>query len=92
MTGSDALRSRAEHAANLIDSLLCPDVGRRLGSARGAARGEVRSHPFFWGLEWERLERRSVEPPHAHYTRERALEAKKVFADTVSPVRTVGFM
>ena len=68
----DHHRIASEHAANLIDSLLCPDVGRRLGSSRGAARGEIRSHPFFWGLEWERLERRELEPPHVGYTSDRA--------------------
>ena len=39
----DHHRIASEHAANLIDSLLCPDVGHRLGSAR--ARGEIRAHP-----------------------------------------------
>ena len=59
------------HAASLIDSLLEPDVGRRLG---GRNRGQVRTHPFFWGLDWERLERREIEPPHADFTAERARE------------------
>ena len=61
----------SQHAANMIDSLLTADVGRRLG---GRNRGEIRAHPFFWGLDWERLERREIEPPHADFTAERARE------------------
>lgn len=84
-------RLTSRHAAAIIDAMLTADVGRRLGSA---ARGEIRAHPFFWGLDWEALERREIEPPHVHYARQRADEAKRVFhrqPEPVEPVRKLGF-
>ena len=78
------------HAAEMINALLTADVGRRLGNP---SRGEIRAHPFFWGLDWERLERRQVEPPHADFSRERAREVKKVFHAEPEPARKqIGFM
>ena len=65
----------SQHAASMIDSLLTTDVGRRLG---GRNRGEIRAHPFFWGLDWEKLERREMEPPHADYTADRARETSRL--------------
>ena len=85
------MRLTSSNASEMINSLLTADVGRRLGSP---ARGEIRAHPFFWMLDWERLERRELEPPHAFYARERAAEAKKVFGqvqDERPPMRQVGF-
>ena len=83
-------RVASRHAASMIDALLTADVGRRLGSP---ARGEIRAHPFFWGLDFWGLERREMEPPHAHYARLRAQEARKVFRrEPTEPVRKLGFM
>ena len=55
------------HVAALIDALLAKDTGRRLKDA------ELRLHPFFWGLEWSRLEKRQLTTPHASECRARAM-------------------
>ena len=83
-------RVASQHAAQMIESLLTSDVGRRLGSP---ARGEIRAHPFFWMLDWERLEKRQLEPPHVDYCKERARDAKKVFfrQSSPKPMRREGF-
>jgi serine/threonine protein kinase len=47
-------------ARDLLSRVLEPDPRRRLGATRGAA--EVREHPFFKGLDWERLEALELEP------------------------------
>ncbi|EFN54238.1 hypothetical protein CHLNCDRAFT_135759 [Chlorella variabilis] len=46
-------------ARDLISRLLC-DVEERLGSHGGAA--EIRAHPFFAGIDWQRLY--EVKPPY----------------------------
>ena len=58
-------------AADFVDALLAPDPTERLGGPLRAS--ELRVHPFFWGLEWSRLERRTMPTPHAAACRERAL-------------------
>jgi serine/threonine protein kinase len=50
----------APEAASLIVGLLEFNQSKRLGS-RGAQ--EVRSHPFFAAIEWDKLMRREVRPP-----------------------------
>ena len=42
------------------------------------------------GLVWEALEKRELEPPHAHYTRECAARARRGFMQP-EPVRKLGF-
>ena len=45
-------------AVDLIDRLLCVDVTKRLG-AHGAR--EIQDHPFFQGVQWERLAQQKTE-------------------------------
>lgn len=47
---------------NVILQLLVKDVSKRLGCMRGGA-GDVKAHPFFRAVDWERLRRREVAPP-----------------------------
>lgn len=47
---------------NVILQLLVKDVSKRLGCMRGGA-GDVKAHPFFRTVDWERLRRREVAPP-----------------------------
>lgn len=45
-----------------LQSLLEKDVTIRLGSI-GSTEGDIKYHPFFADINWERLERREMEPP-----------------------------
>lgn len=49
-------------AKNLITRLLDVDENTRLGSG---PKGDdnIKAHPFFKGVDWEKLEQRHVEPP-----------------------------
>ncbi|TMW58470.1 hypothetical protein Poli38472_010029 [Pythium oligandrum] len=47
-------------AATLIEGLLEFNPSQRLGS-RGAE--EIRSHPFFQNIDWDKLVRKEIEPP-----------------------------
>ena len=58
-------------AEGFIEALLTPDPAERLGGSLRA--NELRVHPFFWGLEWSRLEKRQITPPHAAECRARAM-------------------
>ena len=57
--------------ASLIDGLLRIDVAMRLGGRRRGVES-LRVHPFFWGLQWEAIERRDAIPPHKNLTRSQA--------------------
>lgn len=52
----------SKEALKCLQALLEKDVSIRLGSI-GAQEGDVKYHPFFSEINWERLERREVEPP-----------------------------
>jgi serine/threonine protein kinase len=52
----------SKEALKCLQSLLEKDVTIRLGSM-GSIDGDVKYHPFFSDINWERLERREVEPP-----------------------------
>lgn len=52
----------SKDALKCLQSLLEKDVTLRLGSL-GAQDGDVKYHPFFSDINWERLERRDLEPP-----------------------------
>lgn len=52
----------SKEALKCLQSLLEKDVTIRLGSM-GSSEGDVKYHPFFSEINWERLERREVEPP-----------------------------
>eukprot|EP01114_Cavostelium_apophysatum_P000508 TRINITY_DN1045_c0_g1_i1.p1 TRINITY_DN1045_c0_g1~~TRINITY_DN1045_c0_g1_i1.p1 ORF type:complete len:412 (-),score=123.08 TRINITY_DN1045_c0_g1_i1:231-1466(-) len=47
-------------AISLLEGLLTRDVDKRLGSNSSA---DVKNHPFFKDIDWEKLEKREVEPP-----------------------------
>jgi len=47
-------------AQSLLEGLLTRDVEKRLGSQPG----EVKRHAFFKDIDWDKLERREVEPPY----------------------------
>jgi len=49
-------------AKSLLEGLLTRDVEKRLGS--GAEGGKaIKNHPFFKDIDWDKLERREIEPP-----------------------------
>jgi hypothetical protein len=49
-------------AQSLLEGLLTRDVEKRLGS--GATGGEnVKKHPFFKSIDWEKLESKTLDPP-----------------------------
>jgi len=49
-------------ARDFIRGLLQRDPAQRLGSRAGGV-GDIRAHPFFRGVDWERMEKGEVEPP-----------------------------
>lgn len=50
-------------ARNLLEGLLQKEKGMRLGSGKEDAE-EIKSHPFFSKINWERLYRKEIEPPY----------------------------
>jgi serum/glucocorticoid-regulated kinase 2 len=50
-------QSMSDDARSLLEGLLTRDPAKRLG---GEA---IRKHPFFKGLDWEKLEARDIEAP-----------------------------
>ncbi|KAF4689638.1 hypothetical protein FOZ60_001333 [Perkinsus olseni] len=49
-------------AKNLLEQLLCRDPNRRLGSGPADAQ-DIKSHPFFQGVDWNAMLSRQVTPP-----------------------------
>jgi serine/threonine protein kinase len=49
-------------ARDLIRGLLTRDPAQRLG-CRAGGFGDIMGHPFFRGIDWEKLEKGEVEPP-----------------------------
>ena len=49
-------------ASNLISRLLIRDPQLRLGSGAGDAE-DIKTHPFFYGLDWKALENKEIPPP-----------------------------
>lgn len=49
-------------AKDLIKKLLDVNPKARLGSGPGGAK-EIKAHPFFQSLDWNRLEQKHIEPP-----------------------------
>lgn len=52
----------SKEALKCLQSLLEKDVTIRLGSI-GSSEGDIKYHSFFADINWERLERREMEPP-----------------------------
>jgi novel protein kinase C delta type len=52
----------SKEALKILQSLLEKDVTIRLGSI-GSPEGDIKYHPFFAEISWEKLERREVQPP-----------------------------
>jgi serine/threonine protein kinase len=48
-------------AQSLLEGLLTRDVEKRLGSNSSM---DVKKHPFFKDIDWEKLEKKEVEPPY----------------------------
>jgi len=48
-------------AQSLLEGLLTRDVEKRLGSSSSQ---DVKKHPFFKDIDWEKLEKREMEPPY----------------------------
>lgn len=48
-------------ARKFISALLIKDPAKRFGCHGGAA--EVKAHPFFEGMDWEKLYRKEIKPP-----------------------------
>lgn len=49
-------------AQDLVTRLLHPNSVRRMGMGKRGARG-VMKHPFFAGVDWERMANRQLDPP-----------------------------
>ncbi|KAF7536603.1 hypothetical protein G7054_g4421 [Neopestalotiopsis clavispora] len=56
-------RGLPSHASDILGALLLKDPMRRLG-ANGAS--EVKAHPFFYGLDWQRVHQRDYPTPFQH--------------------------
>ena len=52
----------SENVFDLISKLLQKDPTRRLGHSRQDAE-QIKSHPFFKGIDWEKLQKKEIEPP-----------------------------
>jgi serum/glucocorticoid-regulated kinase 2 len=52
----------SQEAKSLLEGLLTRDVDKRLGSGPEGGKN-VKQHPFFRDIDWEKLEKREVEPP-----------------------------
>ena len=63
------------NAAGIVDDFLRADPAERLGGPM--RRDEVRVHPFFWGFDWNSIEKRNLATPHAAYRKARATAAQK---------------
>eukprot|EP00163_Fabomonas_tropica_P025582 TRINITY_DN4449_c0_g1_i9.p1 TRINITY_DN4449_c0_g1~~TRINITY_DN4449_c0_g1_i9.p1 ORF type:complete len:493 (-),score=124.32 TRINITY_DN4449_c0_g1_i9:264-1742(-) len=50
-----------EEAKDICGRLLIRDPAKRLGAQRDGL--ELREHPFFAGVEWDKIEAREIEPP-----------------------------
>jgi serum/glucocorticoid-regulated kinase 2 len=52
----------SQNAKSLLEGLLTREVEKRLGS--GAEGGKaVKAHPFFHGIDWDKLEKKEIDPP-----------------------------
>ncbi len=52
----------SDHSANFIKMLLERDPQKRLGM-RTSPYGDIRKHPFYSRIDWNKLENRQIEPP-----------------------------
>ena len=50
-------------AKSLLTGLLSKDPQKRIGSGEGDA-SEIKSHPWFSGIEWQKLESKELYPPY----------------------------
>jgi serine/threonine protein kinase len=50
-------------AKALLDGFLTRDNNKRLGCGRNG-RADIQGHPFFAGVDWDKLEKRQVTPPY----------------------------
>lgn len=48
---------------DLITKLLIKDPKKRLGGGGQTDAREIKQHPFFWDIDWERLERKQIPAP-----------------------------
>jgi len=81
-----AYRRLGSRAGSVIDGLLQVDTATRLGGNRRGAES-IRVHPFFWGLSWEALESRQLNPPYASICGERGKTMRNDFANAkLSPL------
>jgi serine/threonine protein kinase len=52
----------SSEAQSLLEGLLTRDVDKRLGSGADGSF-DIKKHVFFTGIDWEKLERKEIEPP-----------------------------
>ncbi|EOD35643.1 hypothetical protein EMIHUDRAFT_71077 [Emiliania huxleyi CCMP1516] len=79
-TFSNVVQNR--FTVHLIDSLLQHEPAKRLGDVKRDGGQSLRTHPFFWGLDWRALEARELQPPHADFC---ALRAERLLASPPPP-------
>lgn len=52
----------ADPSKKLLDGFLTRNPNKRLGCGRNG-KADIQGHPFFSGLDWEKLEKREIAPP-----------------------------
>ncbi|KAK2756729.1 camp-dependent protein kinase catalytic subunit [Arachnomyces sp. PD_36] len=53
-----------QDAQDLLSRLITPDLTKRLGNLHGGAE-DVKSHPWFSEVTWDRLAAKDIDPPYA---------------------------
>ncbi len=49
-------------AISLLQGLIQRDLSKRLGNLRNGI-DDIKNHPFFNGIDWNKLEKKEIEPP-----------------------------
>jgi serum/glucocorticoid-regulated kinase 2 len=53
----------SSEAQSLLEGLLTRDVDKRLGSTASGGSSNIKKHPFFKDIDWDKLERKEIDPP-----------------------------
>jgi serine/threonine protein kinase len=56
---------------DFLEKILAKDPEKRLGAKRGIS--EIKSHPFFKGVDWQRVQTNQTEPPAKAYLSDMAM-------------------
>lgn len=84
-----SFRLMQHNTAAMIRGLLKVDPQERLGGSRRGTES-IRVHAFFWGLSWETLEARELQPPHQGWCSKHGEDIEDQFRLGGAEVPTVG--